>query len=414
MTVKSLLDTRGTVLVVAMLLMTILALIGIASNMNVVTDTGIASNYLSSLQSFYIAEAGLERAKTECAERFVKGNWAAFNPILRGADDTTGTVDDGILSFGSDVSFHGGRYSVTAANEPGDGGGPYTDTNATITIISKGSFGNSTSTVSTTIAMGILPYLSGSLNLVDYASASFANDEFKIDGRDYLLSDTGVPHGKSHARSGVSISDTASSETAKDEMTKSLSAEQKDNFVGAEPSPSIGTSATPSKAILLQSVDRLKRVADNKITEPPDNLTGSGPDNSITIGARSYSFGTASSPKVTYISKPSGGTISVNGSGFGILIVEGNNLCFKPAMHFSGAVILLGRNVVLDDSGSTTGLQLKGALVVAELSEAPSGYSNIVMSGHSRILYSEEALDQAKSYVMQHKKYNVLSWQRSF
>lgn len=414
MIVKPLLGTRGTVLVVAMLLMTTLALIGIASNTNVLTDTGIASNYLSSLQSFYIAEAGLERAKTECAERFTKGNWTTFSPILRGTDDTTGTADDGILSFGSDVSFHGGRYSVIAVNEPGDSGGPGTDTDATITIVSKGTFGDSTSTVNTTIAMDVLPHVSGSINLVGYASASFANEAFKIDGRDYLLSDTTAPHGESHARSGVSISDVASSLAAREDIIKSLSAKQKDNIVGAEPSPSIGTSTAPSKAVLLQSIDRLKRFADNKITEPPDTLTSSGSDNSVTIGAHSYSFGTASSPRITYISKPSGGVISVNGSGFGILIVEGNNLCFKPAMHFSGVVILLGRNVVFDDSGSTTGLQLKGGMIVAELSEAPSGYNNIVMSGHSRVVYSQEALDQAKSHAMQHKKYTVLSWQRSF
>jgi hypothetical protein len=100
------LNEDGAVLIVAMLLIAILSLIGISASRNVVTDTAIASNHLASIQSFYVAEAGVERAKNECAQRYLTGGWSNFDQILRGADGTGGTSDDGILTFGSNVSFH--------------------------------------------------------------------------------------------------------------------------------------------------------------------------------------------------------------------------------------------------------------------------------------------------------------------
>lgn len=414
MTRNLLRGSHGTILVVAMLLMTTLAIIGIATNMNVVTDTGIASNYLSSLQSFYIAEAGLERGKAECAQRFALGNWSDFNPILKGNDGTAGTADDGILSFGSNVSFHGGRYSVRVVNEAWDDGGSGTDTNATITLISEGSFGKSTSTVSATISMNALPVLPGSISLVGSASANFGNDAFTIDGRDYLLSDAiNNPSGIADARSGLSISDVRAPALARQQIIDSLHSDQLDNIIGVDPSPSIGFSANLNKASLRQSVDTLKKVADNRITDPGNDITTAGPDNSATIGTHRYSFGTGSSPQVTYISKTDGGTLTVNGSGFGVLIIEGNDLCFKPSLNFGGVVIFSGRNVVLDDSGNSKGLQLRGALVVAEFSDSSTGY-DIMMTGNTRILYSQGAIDQAKSHIMRNKKFSVLSWQRSY
>jgi hypothetical protein len=53
-------NDRGVVLVVVLLIMAILSLIGIAANRNAVTDTAISSNHVSSLRSFYAAEAGVE------------------------------------------------------------------------------------------------------------------------------------------------------------------------------------------------------------------------------------------------------------------------------------------------------------------------------------------------------------------
>jgi hypothetical protein len=53
-------NERGIVLIVVLLLIVTLGLLGVAANRNVVTDTGIASNHLSSIQAFYVAEAGAE------------------------------------------------------------------------------------------------------------------------------------------------------------------------------------------------------------------------------------------------------------------------------------------------------------------------------------------------------------------
>lgn len=405
--------SHGTVLVIAMLLMATLAIISIATNTNVVTDTGIASNYLSSLQSFYAAEAGLERGKTECAERFAKGGWSNFNTILRGSDDTMGTADDGILSFGLNVSFRDGSYSVRVANESGDGGAGGPDSNATITLISRGHHGNSATTLRSTIAMNYLPHVAGSVNLVGQGSTYFANDNFFLDGRDYLLSDGSAPNGTSTLRLGVSICDVVSPDLTKEQILGSLGADQIDNVAGSGLNPSVGISTALTKGTIKQWVDNLKRVADTKIANPGGILSTTGPDNSIIIGSQSYSLGTPSTPKVSYISRQGGGTISLSGSGCGILIVEGNDLCFRPSIRFVGVVVLVGSNVVLDDAGDSTGLQLSGGLIIAELSHGSSGL-DLRIAGHSRIRYSQEAMDQVKDYLVKKKKYTVLSWQRSY
>jgi hypothetical protein len=53
-------NDRGVVLIVVLLIIAILSLIGIAANRNAVTDTAISANHVSSLRSFYVAEAGVE------------------------------------------------------------------------------------------------------------------------------------------------------------------------------------------------------------------------------------------------------------------------------------------------------------------------------------------------------------------
>lgn len=69
---------RGIVLVIALFLISGLSLLGIAANQNTVTDTAITSNYVSSLQSFYLAEAGVELAKSYVKYDLVNDNknWA--------------------------------------------------------------------------------------------------------------------------------------------------------------------------------------------------------------------------------------------------------------------------------------------------------------------------------------------------
>ena len=146
-------DEDGIILIVAMLLVAVLSLIGISAGKNVITDTAIASNHLTSVQAFFAAEAGLERAKNEAAQRYLTGGWTNFNQILVGADGTAGTADDGILTFGSTVSFHGATYQVKVMNDYGDAGGLSNDTNNTITMVSTGTYGSATAHLRTTIKM---------------------------------------------------------------------------------------------------------------------------------------------------------------------------------------------------------------------------------------------------------------------
>ena len=74
-----------------------------------------ASRHIRVEKAFFIAEAGVERAKAEL--RLVQGG---FDDVLLGPDGVQNTSDDGILPFGPAVAFGGGEYAVFVVenNEP--------------------------------------------------------------------------------------------------------------------------------------------------------------------------------------------------------------------------------------------------------------------------------------------------------
>jgi hypothetical protein len=62
---------------------------GVAANNNVNLDIANSVNNLSSTQSLYIAEAGLERAKGELVSRYIAVNWNSFNTVLSRLSDNS-------------------------------------------------------------------------------------------------------------------------------------------------------------------------------------------------------------------------------------------------------------------------------------------------------------------------------------
>jgi hypothetical protein len=413
---RSALNEDGTILIVAMLLIAILSLIGISAGRNVVTDTAIASNHLASVQSFYVAEAGIERAKNECAQRYLDGGWSNFNQILRGANGTAGDSDDGILTFGGNAGFHGGTYAVKVVNDYGDTGGSSTDTNNTITIISTGTYGIATTQLRATIKMNSIPPLPGAVNLVGGYATSFTGNSFNVDGRDYKIGDAeNNPTGTHAALEGISLNDVPNLTTGVDAIKSSLDSNQTNNVQGAGGTPSVGSSTLMSKTILREFADSMKMSADTLLTNPPDLAGNSGSDNCVMIGTQNTCLGTLTAPKLTYISVTDGNAFEVRGniSGVGILILDGNSLVFKGDVNWTGIVIVLGQNVGFDDMGGGHTQNIRGGLLVGEYADTNTSL-DLLLKGNPKLLYSQEAIDKVTNYLVNKKKYSVLSWQRVY
>lgn len=129
---RKIVDERGMVLVVALLVIAVLVLLGSTAIMSTNTDMKIATNYKGAAQALYIAEAGLNRAIV-----YLPSQTTDINTMLKGADGTGGTADDGLLSFGSSVAFGAGTYEVKVADN-NDDGNPFTDTDKKVKVISTG------------------------------------------------------------------------------------------------------------------------------------------------------------------------------------------------------------------------------------------------------------------------------------
>jgi Tfp pilus assembly protein PilX len=158
--IKGIANQKGIIFLLAVFLLAALSLLGVAANKNVAVDTAISSNHLASVQSFYIAEAGLERGQLEAAMRITTHDWATFTPLLNGTN--TAPLR---LAFGTTTPFGDGKYTVTVTNDPADLT-PSIDTNRTVTIRSTGISGNSKSSAAVTIRMLTTPKLPGALSFI--------------------------------------------------------------------------------------------------------------------------------------------------------------------------------------------------------------------------------------------------------
>jgi hypothetical protein len=114
---------RGAALVICMVFLTLLSVLGAAGIMTSSTDVKIASNDLSTSESFYIAEAGLARAQAEVLNDLQNDNIASNNTFYSLSGLTTITPSSSAFYNFTSVSFAGGSYQLSVKFYDAPGGG---------------------------------------------------------------------------------------------------------------------------------------------------------------------------------------------------------------------------------------------------------------------------------------------------
>ncbi|MFQ5597026.1 MAG: pilus assembly PilX N-terminal domain-containing protein [Nitrospiria bacterium] len=122
----------GIALVITLLSMALLSLLGTAALTLTEIETKISANDKVAKEALYIAEAGIEHA-------WAVLKTASFDDILEGPDKSkSNAADNGILPFGSKVSFGQGAYDVKVTDNKDGDSDPWNDADGRIILTSIG------------------------------------------------------------------------------------------------------------------------------------------------------------------------------------------------------------------------------------------------------------------------------------
>src|SRR5688572_13604446 len=113
---------RGAALIVAILMLSLLAILGGAILTSATIELRIGDNYASRMQSRYLAEAGIEAAREK-----LRKSTASLSFLLAKATDGAPFLE---------MSGVEGRYRVWLRNDVADGADSTVDTNQSVALLS--------------------------------------------------------------------------------------------------------------------------------------------------------------------------------------------------------------------------------------------------------------------------------------
>ncbi|MBU4287939.1 MAG: pilus assembly PilX N-terminal domain-containing protein [Proteobacteria bacterium] len=366
-------NEKGMVLPLGLIFLAIIAILGTTAVIMTTTDLKIGTNYKLSEQAFYVAEAGIQRA----ANALKAGVSNGFDDELLGADGSSGTSDDGILSFGSSVGFGGGTYAVQVTDN-NDDGDLFSDSDKKVIITSTGIVNNASKTIEA-VYYSMEVDVEGALGIYGNGPIVELSGASEIDGRDY-----NVPPDFDCSGAGCTAT-----------------------LVGGAPAETgiYAEEAITQVGLITDETDKKQNV----FGDPPIDEDGGGVGsvsywqdfaNSLTPAqiidsaggtfASNCTIGTRENPQVTLLTDETDIGTHVSGTvdGAGILIVNGD-LQITGTFHFEGLVIVISDgNLVVTGTGRSI---TYGSVVLAG-----SGVSSEVdYGGHASIRYSSQGLDYA-------------------
>ena len=136
---------RGVALILALMVLAFLTVLGGALLTTTTIDVRISDNFQTGMQSFYVAETGIELARELLRTATI--SHTQLLTTAAGADGIVATADDPPIISGGTT----GHYGVWLRNDNADGVNARTDTNDVLTLISIGKMRNSEKTVEATV-----------------------------------------------------------------------------------------------------------------------------------------------------------------------------------------------------------------------------------------------------------------------
>ena len=345
-------DEKGMVLVVGLLLIVVLMLLGTTAVLTSTTDMKISANYKTSNEAFYIAEAGIERARgklrTDAVTYTISQLLAArvgANNVLSDSTNIANFYANGIVTddvaYIAATSFGSGTYQVYLTND----GTPdvvtsITDTNLQVTLTSIGQgANNSLAIVQQVVKQLTLPPLPGAIVLP---------------GPDVVFN--GGNSNASGVEGGIESAITTTSDAARTSVVNQLTSIGRIGNYTCDTPPCINNEEStidPTWTSVSDVEDlytTLKSVADVVLTGPA-TLTAA-------------QVGTTANRKIVVVD--GNATLgAVNGAG--ILIVTGQ-LTLDGNFNYNGLIMCIGQGSLIRNGGGNG--DINGSVFVAKTRDA--------------------------------------------
>ena len=312
-------------------------------------------------KAFFVAEAGIERAKAELLVRATN-----LNGVLIGNDGVADTADDGVLSFGCPTNYGEGRFCVKVRNNNSEN--PFVDTDHIVVICSTGIVETAARvievelTVMPTLAFTSMPTRAdGALGI--YGTNSSLNVDGKIlDGHDYNVPSNFICSG---AEGNVKVPTTNPAVAGVYAATNATI--DPDNIDGHPPIINGVSTNMSSEIYWLQLLNALLPSA---ITYNNDGIMGARTNPVVIVVAGNTSIA---------------GTVD----GAGVLIIPGDaTLRVSGTFHYEGLIILMGGGAIDFDAD----LAVNGTVDIYGAIICVGDNLDVNTKGSSRIKYSSQAL----------------------
>ena len=363
-------NEKGMVLVVVLLLTAVLVLLGSTAVIMSTTDMKISSNYRSSSQAFYIAEAGLEQARTQLRTAVSGGSTLSQLLAARVGADNALSNSSNIANFYSNgrfvtddvpyianTAFGPGSYRVYLTNDAllSDTVTSVTDTNLRLTLTSFGQgVNNSFAVIQSVVKQFTLPPLPGAIVL--------PGPNVNFQGGNSNASD--VYGGTANA---ITLTSTAAETTVENSLTASGRINNYQCTIS-------GTTATGAPCIANPTTIDPTWTSVGGIEGLYNTLNSIATVHAGSWGASTtipYStLGTPTNTQIVVVDGdatigPGGGNAAQRGTG--ILVVTGN-LTIDGNFNYGGLIMCIGKGKILID-GAGNG-QYNGAIFVAQTRDA--------------------------------------------